>query len=210
MADDEALRLSATAPAAAWELGPTAQVKWTCGAGQRNADASECLAAVVAATGVAANGHIKLANSVAVPPGCSYSRVSGAAIFNAGAGQVGSDKENYQLVCTPSPRNTTDSLPSSSSPSIDLVVNAYNEDLSFVDSIQSRMEGSRLRLYCGMGGGLDTGGDERCTTVLNYGAENYAFLRHVVDNYDHLADITVFTMGSAAQHGRKKLARSRR
>ena len=100
LADDEALRLSATAPAAAWELGPTAQVNWTCGAGRRNADASECLAAVVAATRRAANGHIELANSAGVPPGCSYSRVSGAAMFNAGAGQVGSDKENYQLVCT--------------------------------------------------------------------------------------------------------------
>ena len=100
LADDEALQLSATAPAAAWELGPTAQVKWTCGAGQRNADASECLAAVVAATRGAANGHIKLTNSEGMPPGCSYSLVSGAAMFNAGAGQVGSDKENYQLVCS--------------------------------------------------------------------------------------------------------------
>ena len=102
LADDEALRLSAThtAPAAAWELGPTAQVKWACGAGQRNAYASECLAAVVAATRGAANGHIKLENSAGVPPGCSHSRVSGRAIFNSGAGQVGSDKKNYQLVCT--------------------------------------------------------------------------------------------------------------
>ena len=94
---------SATTPAAAWELGPTAQVKWTCGAGQRNADASECLAAVVAATSGAANGHIKLVDTPLVPPGCSYSHVSGAALFNSGWGQAGSDVEDYQLVCTPSP-----------------------------------------------------------------------------------------------------------
>ena len=101
LADDETLRLFATAPAAAWELGPTAQVRWTCGAGQRNADASECLAAVLVATRGAANGRIKLLDSADdVPPGCSYSRVSSAAMFNAGAGQVGSDKGNYQLVCT--------------------------------------------------------------------------------------------------------------
>ena len=100
LADDETLRLFATAPAAAWELGPTAQVRWTCGAGQRNADASECLAAVLVATRGAANGRIKLMDSAdGVPPGCSYSRVSGAAMFNAGAGQVGSNKGNYQLVC---------------------------------------------------------------------------------------------------------------
>ena len=93
-------RPSATAPAAAWELGPTAQAEWACGAGQRNARASECLAAVVAASGGRANGHIKHVDTPLVPPGCSYSHVSGAAIFNSGAGQVGSDEEDYQLVCT--------------------------------------------------------------------------------------------------------------
>ena len=89
-----------TPPAAAWELAPTAQAEWACGAGQRNARASECLAAVVAASGGRANGHIKHVDSPDVPPGCSYSHVSGAAIFNSGAGQVGSDEEYYQLVCT--------------------------------------------------------------------------------------------------------------
>ena len=80
-------------PAVAWELAPT------CGAGQRNADASECLAAVVAAAGGKANGHIKHVDTPLVPPGCSYSHVSGAALFNAGVGQVGSSAEDYQLVC---------------------------------------------------------------------------------------------------------------
>ena len=83
-----------------WELAPSAQATWTCGAGQRNADASECLAAVVAATSGAANG-IKLVDTATVPPGCSYSHVSGVAVFNSGTGQVGSEKGNYQLVCTP-------------------------------------------------------------------------------------------------------------
>ena len=118
-------RPSATAPAAAWELGPTAQAEWACGAGQRNARASECLAAVVAASGGRANGHIKHVDTPLVPPGCSYSHVSGAAIFNSGAGQVGSDEEDYQLVCTradepsesaaasvPSPQPSPASMPS--------------------------------------------------------------------------------------------------
>ena len=116
-------RPSATAPAAAWELGPTAQAEWACGAGQRNARASECVAAVVAASGGKANGHIKHVDSPDVPPGCSYSHVSGAAIFNSGAGQVGSDQEDYQLACTqaadpsppasvPSPQPSRDSVPS--------------------------------------------------------------------------------------------------
>ena len=103
-------RPSATAPAAAWELGPTAQAEWACGAGQRNARASECLAAVVAASGGRANGHIKHVDSPDVPPGCSYSHVSGAAIFNSGAGQVGSDQEDYQLACTQA-ADTTDPSP---------------------------------------------------------------------------------------------------
>ena len=94
-------RPSATAPASAWELAPAAQANWTCGAGQRNADASECLAAVVAAAGGKANGHIKHVDTPLVPPGCSYSHVSGAALFNS-AGQVGSSAEDYQLVCATS------------------------------------------------------------------------------------------------------------
>jgi hypothetical protein len=112
-----------TPPAAAWELAPTAQAEWACGAGQRNARASECLAAVVAASGGRANGHIKHVDSPDVPHGCSYSHVSGAAIFNSGPGQVGSDQEDYQLACTqaaepspaasvPSPQPSRHSLPS--------------------------------------------------------------------------------------------------
>jgi hypothetical protein len=85
----------------AWELAPAAQTNWTCGSGQRNADASECLAAVVAAAGGKANGHIKHVDTPLVPPGCSYSHVSGAALFNS-AGQVGSSAEDYQLVCATS------------------------------------------------------------------------------------------------------------
>ena len=113
-----------TPPAAAWELAPTAQAEWACGAGQRNARASECLAAVVAASGGRANGHIKHVDSPDVPPGCSYSHVSGAAIFNSGAGQVSSDQVDYQLACTqaadpaspaasvPSPQPSRDRVPS--------------------------------------------------------------------------------------------------
>jgi len=99
---------------AAWQLGPTAQAEWACGAGQRNARASECLAAVVAASGGRANGHIKHVDTPLVPPGCSYSHVSGAAIFNSGAGQVGSDEEDYQLVCTEAgePSSAAASVPS--------------------------------------------------------------------------------------------------
>ena len=120
-ADANGLRPSTAT--AAWELGPTAQAEWACGAGQRNARASECLAAVVAASGGRANGHIKHVDSPDVPPGCSYSHVSGAAIFNSGAGQVSSDQVDYQLACTqaadpppaasmPSAQPSRDSVPS--------------------------------------------------------------------------------------------------
>ena len=104
-------RPSATAPAAAWELGPTAQAQWMCGVGQRNAGASECLAAVVAASGGKASGHFKLVDTPLVPPGCSYSHVSGAALFNSGAGQVGSEEKDYQLVCATSGQSSAASVP---------------------------------------------------------------------------------------------------
>ena len=75
-----------------------------CPASQRNAAASECLDAVLKAAqhaGVEMRGRIKNVDDgadTAVPPGCSYSRVSKNAIFNRSpAGRGG---EWYQRVCT--------------------------------------------------------------------------------------------------------------
>ena len=82
-----------------------------CPAGQRNAAASECLAAVQEAAqsaGVEVGSRIKNVDSgskVGVPPGCSYSRVSKNAIFNVNpAGRSderyqGKSSEWYQRVC---------------------------------------------------------------------------------------------------------------
>ncbi len=49
--------------------------------------------------------------------------------------------------------------------------------------------GTKLRLYCS-GEKLDS----RCEAMPNFGGENYVSLRHIVDHYDNLADVTVFTV----------------
>ena len=74
-----------------------------CPAGQRNAAASECLAAVQEAAqhaGEKVRGRIKqvdIGSEAGVPTGCSYSRASKMAIFNVNpAGRSG---EWYQPVC---------------------------------------------------------------------------------------------------------------
>lgn len=55
------------------------------------------------------------------------------------------------------------------------------------------LPGAVAEIYCA-GGHIRDG---RCHTVTNYGSENYAYLKHIVDHYDDgLAAITVFTMGS--------------
>ena len=78
-----------------------------CPAGQRDAEQSECLAAVQEAAkraGVEVGGrkNVDDGSAVAVPHGCSYSPVSEMAIFNVNP--HGRGGEAYQHVCTAEPK----------------------------------------------------------------------------------------------------------
>jgi len=74
-----------------------------------------------------------------------------------------------------------------------MVVAAWRENMDFVNPMLSRVPHAEAMIYCA-GGELQ---DPRCNNIPNYGHENYAYLRHIVDHYEEgLAHITVFTMGS--------------
>ena len=77
-------------------------------------------------------------------------------------------------------------------PYVDLVVAAYAENLTFVESMLNRMPRSTLHLYC-KGVILQ---DPRCIRIGNYAGESYAYVSHIVANYDSLAPITIFSLGS--------------
>ena len=97
-----------TVASSGWTLNPN-----ECPAGQRNAAASECLAAVQEAARNAGEDvpsrikHLDDGSDTGVPAGCSYSRVSKAAIFNSNAAGRSSDKYQgsssklYQWACMP-------------------------------------------------------------------------------------------------------------
>ena len=74
---------------------------------------------------------------------------------------------------------------------LDLVVAAYDENVSFIEPVMARLANSMLHLYCK--GPLR---DARCHRIRNYDSEHYAFLYHIVHRYDSLAPVTIFTMGS--------------
>jgi hypothetical protein len=75
---------------------------------------------------------------------------------------------------------------------VDVVVKAWREDLRFLDSMLESIPGVRLKLYCSSSA-LE---DARCIDVPNIGAENWAYLHHITENYESLPPITVFTLGN--------------
>mmetsp|Transcript_43501 Transcript_43501/g.117320 ORF Transcript_43501/g.117320 Transcript_43501/m.117320 type:complete len:332 (-) Transcript_43501:30-1025(-) len=78
-------------------------------------------------------------------------------------------------------------------PLVQVVVAAWRENLTFLEPMLRRVPGAQARIYCA-GEHIQ---DSRCHPITNYGSENYAYLKHIVDHYDKgLAAVTVFTMGS--------------
>ena len=73
---------------------------------------------------------------------------------------------------------------------MDLVVSVYNEDVSFIESIPITF--SRVTLVCKNRAFWDA----RCVYADNFDGENYSYLKYIVDNYDSLAPISMFVMGS--------------
>jgi hypothetical protein len=78
----------------------------------------------------------------------------------------------------------------------DLVVARYEEDISWIKNIPEDMY-SRMFIY-NKGSDADFNLPKSVTKTLpNYGRESHTYLSHVIDNYDNLADITMFVPGSA-------------
>jgi hypothetical protein len=78
----------------------------------------------------------------------------------------------------------------------DLVVARYEEDISWIKNIPEDMY-SRMFIY-NKGSEAEFDLPKSVTKTLpNYGRESHTYLSHVIDNYDNLADITMFVPGSA-------------
>lgn len=84
-------------------------------------------------------------------------------------------------------------------PSLELVVARFSEDLNWLRRVPRRF---RIRVY-------NKGGDPiplparrpvTCLSLPNTGREEYAYVRHIIDHYDELADITVFSQGKPFDH----------
>ncbi|CAE7039175.1 unnamed protein product [Symbiodinium microadriaticum] len=91
--------------------------------------------------------------------------------------------------------------PAPASNTVDLVVAAFNENLSYLEPMMSMAPDAKLKLYCSGSESLDP----RCIPLPNLGGENAVYLHHIVQNYDSLADITVFSVGSIMRNENNQL-----
>lgn len=84
-------------------------------------------------------------------------------------------------------------------PPVELVVATWAENVSWIDSmLGSVTPEAGLSLYCKSSSITDP----RCIYLRNKGTEEYAYLTHILKNYDRLAPITVFAPGSMGQLSR--------
>jgi hypothetical protein len=84
-----------------------------------------------------------------------------------------------------------------------MVVAVYEEDLSWLKDIPSDFY-TQMILY-NKGSPKDFSLPKtRIVDIPNYGRDGYAYLYHVVENYDTLADITFFFQGSTMSNEGKK------
>jgi len=80
-----------------------------------------------------------------------------------------------------------------SPPKVEVVVAHYNEDLAWLSEYEKA--GVNFRVYSK--GKVHAG----AMALKNVGRESQTYLKHIVDNYDRLADWTVFTQGAAPKWG---------
>lgn len=70
-----------------------------------------------------------------------------------------------------------------------LVLCHYKGRLDWVDQVK----GYEVTIY-------DKGGDGKGIAQPNVGREHYSYITHILDNYDKLADLTVFSQGDPIEH----------
>jgi Protein of unknown function (DUF3431) len=85
-------------------------------------------------------------------------------------------------------------------PRIDLVIARYQEDLSWIDELHNIYD--KIIIY-NKGSPLTIDNSE-VYVLPNYGREAYSYFYHIINNYDTLADITLFIPGSCWAQLEKK------
>ncbi len=81
---------------------------------------------------------------------------------------------------------------------MELVVARYQEDLQWLRRVPKRFQ---IKVY-NKGGALNLPARRALSSVAlpNIGREDYAYLSHIVTNYETLADVTVFAQGKPFDH----------
>lgn len=77
-------------------------------------------------------------------------------------------------------------------PKTELVIAHYSENLDWLHSYRSY-----VRLYTKSGKLVN---DVRCVLLPNVGRETHTYLTHIINNYDNLADVTIFNQARIDDH----------
>ena len=80
---------------------------------------------------------------------------------------------------------------------VELVIAHYNENLDWLGPVADR-----CHIYHKGRDGLPQFRFRQWEHLPNVGREGHTYLHHIINNYDHLSDITVFLQGSLAGHRR--------
>jgi hypothetical protein len=80
--------------------------------------------------------------------------------------------------------------------SVRYIVARYNEDISWTDSLSP----DRIIYNKGDPSTLSTAQPSEVTTLPNMGRESHTYLTYIIENYDNLPDVCVFTQGNIADH----------
>ena len=79
------------------------------------------------------------------------------------------------------------------------VVARYNEDISWVPSLLSRFPNSKCTVY-NKGDFIEDHLSYNVIVLDNMGRETETYLRHIIDNYEHIDDAVIFLQGHPFDH----------
>jgi hypothetical protein len=86
---------------------------------------------------------------------------------------------------------------------IEIVVANYEEDISWIKDIPENLY-SRITIYNKGSPKVYTIPRSNVVTLPNIGREAHTYLHHIINNYDTLADVTLFLPGSTTSFDQKK------
>ena len=113
--------------------------------------------------------------------------------------------DDQQHMLSSDQRNRLNAIKSGllTSKDIEIVLSRHGEDISWSDMYSSiRTIYDKSDNYNGnVSGHLPPSTAGKVVVLPNLGRESYTYLRHIVDNYDTLASVTVFSQASEPTHG---------